>query len=82
MSTSPVQNVSTIISLLLTCMHSQYISVGSVQVPSVPSIVDIVTASSLSNDDIDDLIDQLLDKMKTEVRACVHSNACMLIHTM
>lgn len=60
-------------------MHSQYISVGSVQTPSVPSIVDIVTTSSLSNDDIDDLIDQLLDKMKTntEVRACVHSNACM-----
>lgn len=46
--------------------------------PSVSCIADIVTTSSLSNDDIDDLIDQLLDKTKTntEVNASVPLRAC------
>ena len=52
------------------------------QAPSVSCIADIITTSSLSNDDINDLIDQLLDKMKTNTEVSFHSIVCMLIHTI
>ena len=48
------------------------------QAHSVSCIADIVTTSSLSNDDIDDFIDLLLDKMKTntEVSTSIPLCAC------
>lgn len=45
--------------------HPLHVHVGSMEALPAARIADIVTASSLSDDDIQQLIDQLLDKMNT-----------------
>lgn len=55
-----------------TCIHSQTHPVGPMQALPASRIGDIVQTSSMSNDEIENLIDQLLDKMDSnaEVSAC------------
>lgn len=59
-----------------------YTLVGSTQALSGPSIAEVVQATSMSNDAIENLIDQLLDKMDTnaEVSASFLSLFVILIH--